>query len=905
MTTSDAVTRLNAALEGRYRIERELGEGGMATVYLADDVKHERKVALKVLKPELAAVVGAERFLAEIKTTANLQHPHILPLHDSGEADGFLYYVMPYVEGETLQDRLAREKQLPVDEAVRIATDIAEALHAAHEQGVIHRDIKPANILVSSGRPLIADFGIALAVSAAGGGRLTETGLSMGTPYYMSPEQASADREPSSASDVYSLGCVLYEMLVGEPPYVGGSAQAVLAKILTEDARAPTKARPSIPAHVDAALRKALEKLPADRFTRAQDFARALADKSFRHGVDVDLRAPASGPVNRVTVGTALLAAVSAAAITWVASRPPPPLVSRFALQVPEGHVMSGVGSNLVISNDGSRIVYVGPSEAGTGQLWLRRQDQLEPTPIPGTDGPLINPVLSPDGTRVAFGTVDGLKVASLGGEPPLTVSSDGFQSGGIAWGPDGNIYVDVQDGLARFPETGGPSQPFTIRDTTNAEQSHNWPQVLPNGRGVLFSVWHAPISDFSQHDIAVADIETGAHRILLRGVFARYVEAGYIVYVTAGGTLLAAPFDQKRLEVTGPSVALAEGVAVGTLASVNLAVSNTGTLVYASGLSTVGDQGFELVWVTRGGQASPVDPGWTFAGGSGNALGWSLSPDGTRVAIQEDTDAGRDIWIKRLPDGPRTRLTFYEGEDRAPRWTPDGERVTFVSDRETDLEVWSRRWDGTGDAEKLFDYDGRIPEGFWAPDREWFVFRTAGLDTDGLQGSRDIAAIRPGTDEGPRALIATQYVEQGASVSPDGRWIAYSSNETGREEVFIRPFPDAASGKWPVSRAGGSRPRWAHNGRELFFLSYDGPNMMMMVAEVETVGGVQVGAAERLFDLGPEYLSSDVADAYDVAPDDQRFLMGRFFQGNEEAGASSLIMVQNFFEELKRLVPR
>jgi serine/threonine protein kinase len=241
----DPVSLLNGALGGRYRIEHELGQGGMATVYLADDLRHERKVAFKVLKPELAAVVGAERFLAEIKTTANLQHPHILPLFDSGTADSFLFYVMPFVEGETLRDRLEREKQLPIEEAVRIATDVAEALDAAHEQGVIHRDIKPANILLSRGRPLVADFGIALAVTTAGGGRLTETGLSMGTPYYMSPEQASADRDPSASSDVYSLGCVLYEMLVGEPPFTGGSAQAVLAKILTGDVPTPTAARPS------------------------------------------------------------------------------------------------------------------------------------------------------------------------------------------------------------------------------------------------------------------------------------------------------------------------------------------------------------------------------------------------------------------------------------------------------------------------------------------------------------------------------------------------------------------------------------------------------------------------------------------------------------------------------------
>jgi serine/threonine-protein kinase len=260
----DPIPRLNAALSGRYMIERQLGEGGMATVYLARDEKHNRKVALKVLKPELAAVVGAERFLAEIQTTANLQHPHILPLFDSGEADTFLFYVMPYVEGEALRDRLDREHQLPVDEAVQIAKNVAEALDYAHEQGVIHRDIKPANILLQAGKPVISDFGIALAVGVAGGGRLTETGLSLGTPHYMSPEQATGDMSVGAATDVYALGCVLYEMLVGDPPHTGSTAQAILGKIVMGDADPVTKHRKSVPAHVEAAIKKSLEKVPAD-----------------------------------------------------------------------------------------------------------------------------------------------------------------------------------------------------------------------------------------------------------------------------------------------------------------------------------------------------------------------------------------------------------------------------------------------------------------------------------------------------------------------------------------------------------------------------------------------------------------------------------------------------------------
>ena len=321
---SDAVIRLNAALEGRYEIERELGEGGMATVYLAKDLKHNRNVALKVLKPELAAVVGAERFLAEIETTANLQHPHILPLFDSGETDSFLFYVMPYVEGETLRERIERDKQLPVDEAVRIATSVASALQHAHDRGVIHRDIKPGNILIQDGQPVVADFGIALAVGAAGGARLTETGLSVGTPYYMSPEQATGDQGVGPPSDTYALAAVLYELLTGEPPYVGTTAQAVLGRIIQGAPVSATEIRKSVPPNVDAAIRKALEKLPADRFTGAADFAKALTDPGFRHG-ELSTVGATAGSWNRLTVAMTALAAVFALTSGWAFLRPDPP----------------------------------------------------------------------------------------------------------------------------------------------------------------------------------------------------------------------------------------------------------------------------------------------------------------------------------------------------------------------------------------------------------------------------------------------------------------------------------------------------------------------------------------------------------------------------------------------------
>ena len=384
---SDVPERLNTALEGRYHIERQLGEGGMATVYLAKDLKHNRNVALKVLKPELAAVVGAERFLAEIETTANLQHPHILPLHDSGEADSFLFYVMPYVEGDTLRDRLDREHQLPVDEAVQIAKDVAEALAYAHGHGVIHRDIKPANILIHSGRPVISDFGIALAVGAAGGGRLTETGLSLGTPHYMSPEQATGDAHVGPATDIYALGCVLYETLVGEPPYTGSTPQAVLGKIISGTPEPVTQHRKTVPLNVEAAIRKALEKLPADRFTGAQDFAKALSDPGFRHG---ETAAAAAGTdanrLKRLLIATGSVAALLALTLGWALLRPvPPELVERFESPFREGQSPTGP---FELTPDGSALVYVGLGGSGDGtQLWIRAWDELGARPIPGTEG--------------------------------------------------------------------------------------------------------------------------------------------------------------------------------------------------------------------------------------------------------------------------------------------------------------------------------------------------------------------------------------------------------------------------------------------------------------------------------------------------------------------------------------
>ena len=474
---TDPVTRLNTALEGRYAIERELGEGGMATVYLSEDLKHHRKVALKVLKPELAAVVGAERFLAEIEVTANLQHPNILPLHDSGEADGFLFYVMPYVEGDTLKDRLDREHQLPVGDAVQIATDMGEALGYAHRQGVIHRDIKPANVLLLEGTPVISDFGIALAVGAAGGGRLTETGLSLGTPHYMSPEQAMGDQNVGPQTDTYALGCVLYEMLVGEPPYTGPNAQAVLGQIITGEAVSAVEKRSSVPPNVDGAIRKALEKLPADRFTSAQDFVRALGDEHFRYGELVAGAGEAVGGRHwkRIAVGASTVAAVTMVGFGWSLLRPDAPRpVTRVSVDIPEDQFFHPIGGDLDLSRDGALLVYRGVGDEGRSQLWTRRLDALDATPIRDTDNAQY-PAISPDGEEVAFQSGGAIRVVPLQGGVSRTLTEGGVCC--PAWSPDGAwlYYTDSSQGLSRLPSGGGEA-PVVITevDTAAEDQLHS-----------------------------------------------------------------------------------------------------------------------------------------------------------------------------------------------------------------------------------------------------------------------------------------------------------------------------------------------------------------------------------------------------------------------------------------------
>jgi serine/threonine-protein kinase len=882
--------RVQAALADRYRVERELGAGGMAIVYLAQDLRHDRKVAAKVLRPELAAVIGAERFLAEIKTTAHLQHPHILPLFDSGGADTFLFYVMPFVEGETLRTRLTREKQLPVAEAVRIATEVASALGYAHRHGVVHRDIKPENILLHDGQALVADFGIALAASKASGSRMTETGMSLGTPQYMSPEQAMGEREITARSDIYALGAVLYEMLTGDPPFTGSTAQAIVARVLTETPRSIIPQRHTIPPHVEAAVLTALEKLPADRFATAAEFADALAGRNY---VPTDLSTVAarsrvvgvaSRRRNPLTIALFGVTAVATAAALWGWLRSAPePTVNRFSLFLPPEQALQPVtqsGNRVAISPDGKRLVYVGPAERG-GRLWLREHDQLSSTPIAGTEGG-ATPFFSPDGRHVGF-LVNGtkLRTVSLDGGPVLTLN-DSVNSTGGDWGRDGYVYFEVDSGIARMRSSGGTTE-IVYNMLQRNEVGAEWPVLLPGARAMVFRTRRAnqSVTDFQ---IVAMKLPDGEPKVLMRGVYARYSPTGHLLVATADGKLVAVPFDADKLEVTGSPMGLLEGLGVeGSGFSINLGLSENGTLVYTTGGAT-GTR--RPVWVSREGVESPVDPAWQPQGTVSN---FALSPDGKALAVDVAQNGINSVWIKQLPTGPYSRLTFGDSGNMRPTWSADGRSVVYLADvNNVGGRPMMRRADGTGSARPLLNAGAIWGQAFQTRDGRWLVLRKSIFEA----GKGDIFGARMG-DTSLVPLANGPATEGDAAVSPDGRWLAYASEESGVFEIYVRPFPDAESARWQVSSAGGTDPVWSRSGRTLFYISAQ--NEMMSV-EVPPGAVFSVSPPKRLFSTAP-YTPIPPVPSFDVSPDNKRFLLLRETTPTDR---NELIVVQNWVEETK-----
>jgi serine/threonine-protein kinase len=863
--------QLNTALADRYVIERELGAGGMATVYLANDVKHERKVALKVLKPELAAVIGAERFLAEIKVTANLQHPHILPLHDSGEAESFLYYVMPYVEGETLRDKIDRQKQLGVEEAVEIARSVASALDYAHRQEVIHRDIKPENILLHDGQPMVADFGIALALSHAGGTRLTETGLSIGTPHYMSPEQAMGDRELDARSDVYSLGAMLYEMLTGEPPYTGPTAQSIVAKVITEKAPPVTAGRPTTPGHVAASIDKSLQKLPADRFSSAAEFSEALA----RPGMVTAPSAAVSGapPMKRLAGWMPWAAAAVTLAAGLLIGRsiagpePSAGQVVRFTIPIgPEEQLSGAPTQTITLSRDGSMLGYI---VAGGGNLFVRHMESLVPTRIDGVQG-ADNPYFSPDGEWIAFDKATGeLGKAPVAGGPSQRVTL-GSNNGGISWTEAGDIvFKGVRPGLMIVPGSGGDATPFVLPDTASGELELYFPDMLPGGAVlVTFNARGLATPRLGGTGVAVVWPETGERKVLIPSGAggALYSRTGHIVYTLEDGTLQAAPFDVERMEITGDPVVVAQNVHIAGSVP-QFSISDDGTLAYVPARVA------EMVLVTREGQA-------TIASDATRQFhSPRISPDGRRVVVDISDLGSRDVWVQDLEQGTLTRVSF-EGDANDPVWMPDGRRVCYATGKSGTRGVFCRNADGAGEADSIYVGDDEFTAGVWLPSGDSLVLISQSTET-----LYNLWLHAPGGGE-PRPVLNSSFSENFPAVSPDGKWLAYVTDESGRMEIYVRSL-SGGGGRVQVSRDGGQEPAWSRDGRDLFYLETGGGGSRMMAVAVTTEPQFRVRSRTPLFDARDYERAAPHAN-YDVGPDG-RFVMIR------RAAASEVVIVQNW----------
>jgi len=908
--TTTVIERVNAALSGRYRVERGLGEGGMATVYLARDEKHNRNVALKVLKPELAAIVGGDRFLTEIETTANLQHPHILPLFDSGEADGFLYYVMPYVEGETLRARLHREHQLPVEEAVRIATNVAEALDYAHRHGVIHRDIKPANILLQDGKPVVSDFGIALAVGMAGGGRLTETGLSLGTPHYMAPEQATGDVTVGPASDLYALGCVLYEMLAGEPPHNATTAQAVLAKMLTGEVIPVTERRHTVPPNVAAAVRKALERLPADRFASGADLCRALSDPGFRYGEVAGVGGPGAPGVSTRWRTVALAAGVLAVASTAVAltgglgssADEPARRTTRVTLVAARTGEPRPLLSPVAISPDGRHVAYLG-TEGGRVSVYRRALDRLGSVPISGS-APLAGTdalplTFSPDGRSLAFGGTDGVvRRVPIDGGGIVPMAHTGTVPLGMSWSEPYGVVM----GMFAFDDVERALTHVTLADTTvqrlvepaDSVMQHD-PWVLPGGEFALYT-HHSRPSGRGRRPGALGVISLGDRTIETHeldpepdGVAALVgVAEGVLLYFDRTRTLMAVGFDEDRRRPVGRSVPV-PGVPTGAWFA---DLARDGTLVMAVGsseveLSIVNDRGNEITALSE-------EP---FQGAAPR-----FSPDGARLAVAGVSAQDElELWTYDLATGPLTLLAMNLPL-RMAAWTGDSRRllVPIGFDRERqgrDREIWSRAADASDQPRVEWEMDAQVWVVEPAPDGGSLALVVSTSD-DPTTPAYDIV-IRP--LEGDTALVpfaAGPANEVAPRFSPDGRWLAYASNESGRYEVYARPFP-GPGGRVQVSDAGGGAPVWSADGNRLFYRDDSG----LVAATVDSGGAstpLRVVSRARLFEADLLGGLGDYAATYDVHPDGQRFAIAR-----PVGAGTEIVLWLDWLDEVKALLER
>ena len=890
---------------GPYEVTAQIGKGGMGEVYRARDTSLDRDVAIKVLPAEFASdPERLARFEREAKVLASLNHPNIAAIYGLEKSGDSKALVLELVPGPTLQDRIA-QGAIPLDEALPIARQIAEALEAAHEQGIIHRDLKPSNIKVTpDGVVKVLDFGLAKALeperteeevvnspTMSMTAAATKMGMIMGTAAYMSPEQAKG-KSVDKRTDIWAFGVVLFEMLTGRQAFSGEDISDTLVSVFREDP--DWSALPDGTAlRIHQTLRICLQK---DARQRVRDISaiRLAMEGAFESAGSVtpDDVGPApelalwQRPVP-LLMAAMLLVGLSGFTV-WSLFRPAPsapPPATRFVVSPhPDGPLRTaGLLPQLTISPDGTRIVY-GSGTASTRRLYMRETDQLDAARLRGSEGGDF-PFFSPDGEWVAFRVGDTtLKKVSAFGGPAVTIC-EGCTAAGASWGlGDQIVFGTPSGGLKRVPAVGGEPEVLTTVEPGPDVVGHYWPEVLPNGRAVLFTVWSGS-AEASQ--IAAVSLDTGEVTYLVEGGSQpRYSPTGHIVY-GVGGTLRAVAFDAERLAVTGNPFPVMENVNTKENGgAANFSLSGNGSLVYVTGRS--GAERRTLVWVDRAGREEPLPL-------APAAFAWPrLSPDGTRLAVHIREPEGTDVWMSEVARGTLSKLTTDPADDSYPLWTPDGQSVVFTSRRDG-LGVYRTAADGRGAVERLLTVEDATdlnPYG-WAADGQALLFSyamPAGVWNFGLWSSRGDTAWAP--------LLDTERMEAQPTISPDGAWVAYASNETGRTEVYVERFPDLGDRR-QISIGGGAYPLWSPDGRELF---YWGLNRAVMAVPIETEPVFTPGTPEALFD---NVYTAPNGREYDITPDGQQFLMLKEGDGVDDAAfQSQIVLVQHWAEELKARVP-
>ncbi len=896
---------------GPYEILSAIGAGGMGEVYRARDTKLGRDVAIKVL-PEAFAhdPERLSRFQREAKMLAALNHPNIATIYGLEQSGGTSYLVMELVSGETLQERVKREGAVPIEEALKIAVQIAEALEAAHEKGIIHRDLKPANVkLTPEGKVKVLDFGLAKAFSGdtsiedMGNSptlsmAATMQGVILGTAAYMSPEQAKG-KAVDKRTDIWAFGAVLYELLTGKPAFHGEDVGDILASVVKTE-----PAFEALPANISPSIRVLLQRcLRKDRRQRIPDAAILRIEIEDAIAAPKDSGATQAAPATRgwrervawaVVAGVLALTTI-AFAISFVLRAPKPPPPMRLSADIgADASLYTTNGASAILSPDSMRLALVATGSDQKRRIYLRSLDQLQANALSGTEN-ARGPFFSPDGQWIGFFADQKLKKISVQGGSAVTLCEATDDRGG-SWGDDDTIVFtkDLTSPLSKVSSAGGTPQPLTMLDKQTTENTQRWPQMLPGAKAVLFTSSNTGGSIGIQNsDIVVYSMATGQRKTLQRGgSYARYLPSGHVVYMHEG-TLFAVPFDMKRLEVTGQPAPILEGVANTPInAGAQFSFSDAGNLVYVAGSS--GGQTVSIYWMDREGRFTPLRET------PDNYINPAFSPDGKRLALGINDGKKFDIWVYEWERDTLTRLTFAGEGNAFPVWTPDGQRVVYSSEEKGgEFNLWWIRADGAGDAQRLSESKSSQYGGSWRPDGKILAFFQKDPDTGGydvmtlpIEGD-DKSGWKPGE---PKSFVNSTFTEVYPTFSPDGRWLAYESNESGNYEVYVRPFP-GPGGKWQVSTGGGVMPKWSRNGKELFYRTMDDK---IMVATYTSSGDSLRADKPQLWSPGQFTAVGNYLN-FDPHPDGKRFAVLKTPGSGQTAALNHVIFLENFFDEVRR----